>query len=87
MYTELNSIKPSMLAEATRNAKKAAEEFSHESSVKIGKLRKASQGLFTVTDRDDFLVGQSEGGGYYSSNVNDLYKKIRVVINVEYSIQ
>lgn len=86
IFTGLNEIKPEMLAEATRNAKKAAQEFTAESGVEIGDLRKASQGLFSIMDRDDYLSGQGEGG-YYGSNTSDIIKKVRVVVNVDYSIR
>jgi len=86
VFTKLNDIKPEMLAEATRNAKDAALEFAKESNTTLGKMRKASQGLFTVVDRDEVSAAQSEGG-YYASGTNDLFKKVRVVISVDYSIE
>lgn len=86
IFTKLNEIKPAMLSEATRNAKMAAEQFTKESQTQLGKMRKANQGLFSILDRDESLAGGGEGG-YYASGTSDLYKKIRVVISVEYSIQ
>lgn len=82
-FTKLNEIKPEMLSEATRNAKKAAEEFAKESNTKLGNLKKATQGLFTIIDRDNYLSGQTE----YGMSGSDLYKKVRVVVNVDYSIK
>lgn len=87
LFTGLNEIKPQMLKEATQNARIAAEEFTKESSVRLGNLRKANQGLFTILDRDAYLQGQAGEGGYYGSNTLDLYKKVRVVVSVEYSIE
>jgi len=86
LYTKLNEIKPEMLSEATQNARKAALEFTRESKVSLGDLKKASQGLFTIADRDDFVSGQTGEGGY-GMNVNDIYKKVRVVVNIEYSVE
>lgn len=83
-YTKLNEIKPEMLTDATRNAREAAMQFAKESNSKIGKLKRANQGLFSILDRDQSLSGQSEGG--YASGVNDLMKKVRVVVSVEYSV-
>lgn len=83
-YTKLNEIKPEMLMDATRNARDAATQFAKESNSKIGKLKRANQGLFSILDRDQSLSGQSEGG--YASGVNDLMKKVRVVVSVEYSV-
>ncbi len=82
-FTKLNEIKPDMLSEATRNAKEAAEKFAKESNTRLGHLRKATQGLFTIIDRDDFLSGQTN----YGMSGSDLYKKVRVVVNVDYSIK
>lgn len=86
IFTKLNDIKPAMLTEAIQNAKKAAEQFTKESSTHLGKLKQASQGYFSISDRDAFLAGQ-EGQGGYNPGTSDLYKNVRVVISVEYSIR
>ncbi|MCK9169654.1 MAG: SIMPL domain-containing protein, partial [Treponema sp.] len=56
-FTGLNSIKPEMIAEATKNARAAAEQFAHDSGSKVGKIKSASQGLFTI---DNAAVGLEE---------------------------
>ncbi len=69
LYTELNTIKPLMIEEATKNARQAAEKFAIDSNSKVGKIKKATQGMFSIEDRD----------------MNTPYKKIvRVVTTVEY---
>ena len=69
LFTDLNRIKPSMIESATKNAREAAEKFASDSKSKAGKIKKATQGLFTIEDRD----------------MNTPYKKIvRVVTTVEY---
>ncbi|MGI2298788.1 SIMPL domain-containing protein [Candidatus Cardinium hertigii] len=50
IFTDLNKIKPSMIREATINAKKAAEQFTADANVPLGKLRNASQGAFSIED-------------------------------------
>ena len=71
-YTGLNKIKPQMIEEATKNARQAAEKFAEDSDSKLGKIRKAYQGQFSITDRDD----------------NTPYiKKVRVVTTVDYSLE
>jgi len=51
-FTGLNDIKPQMIEEATKNARLAAEKFAIDSGSKLGKIRDASQGQFTISDRD-----------------------------------
>jgi hypothetical protein len=69
LFTGLNKIKPEMIAEATKNARKAAEQFAKDSGSKVGTIRKAQQGLFSIEDRDRNTPDQ---------------KKVRVVTTVEY---
>lgn len=51
-FTGLNDIKPQMIEEATKNARLAAEKFAIDSGSKLGKIRDASQGQFSISDRD-----------------------------------
>lgn len=86
IFTKLNDIKPEMLTEATQNAKRAAEQFTSESGTKLGGLRRANQGFFSIIDRNAFLSSSSDDEGY-GSNSMDIYKKVRVVVNVEYAVE
>ena len=52
LYTKLNEIKPDMIEEATRNAREAAEKFARDSDSKVGKIKSANQGLFSIQNRD-----------------------------------
>ncbi|MGP1515856.1 MAG: SIMPL domain-containing protein [Bacteroidales bacterium] len=54
-FTKLNDIKPDMIKESIKNAKKAAEEFTISSSAKIKGIKSAYQGQFTITPTDDPL--------------------------------
>ncbi|MDD3743831.1 MAG: hypothetical protein BGP01_10010 [Paludibacter sp. 47-17] len=71
-FTKLNDIKPAMIEEATRNARMAAEKFAKDSESKLGKIRDASQGQFTISDRD--------------SNTPYI-KNVRVVTTVNYYLK
>ncbi|MBR0273965.1 MAG: SIMPL domain-containing protein [Bacteroidaceae bacterium] len=51
-FTGLNDIKPEMIAEATKNARKTAERFAEDSDSKLGKIRTADQGQFSIDSRD-----------------------------------
>lgn len=53
-YTDLNSIKPEMIATATANARQAADKFAADSHSNLGKIKTASQGQFSIGDRDQY---------------------------------
>jgi uncharacterized protein len=76
-YTKLNAIKPPMIAEATKDARKSAEQFAKDSGTDVGSIKSATQGYFEVTSRD----GDGEGGW---GATDTPYKKVRVVTTVEY---
>jgi len=69
LYTELNSIKPEMIGEATVDARRAAEQFAKDSGSRVGAIRNAQQGYFQIEVRDAH---------------SPEWKKIRVVTTVEY---
>ncbi|MBQ2458741.1 MAG: SIMPL domain-containing protein [Bacteroidaceae bacterium] len=71
-FTGLNKIKPDMIEESTKNARATAEKFAKDSESKLGKIRSASQGQFSIDNRD----------------INTPYiKRIRVVSTIEYYIE
>jgi hypothetical protein len=53
IFTGLNDLKPSMVEEATKNAREVAEKFARDSDSEVGEIRIARQGLFTISDRDE----------------------------------
>ena len=52
LFTALNDIKPGMIKEATANARASAEKFAQDSQSKVGRIRKATQGVIEIEDRD-----------------------------------
>jgi hypothetical protein len=72
LYTALDQIKPEMIAAATKDARSAAQQFAEDSGSKVGAIRSAQQGYFSIEDRDKFSPEQ---------------KKIRVVTTVEYFLE
>lgn len=52
-FQDINGIKPSMIQEATANARAAAEKFASDSKARVGAIRKASQGALELNDRDE----------------------------------
>ncbi|GAA4051385.1 SIMPL domain-containing protein [Parerythrobacter jejuensis] len=77
-FTQLNKIKPEMVAEATRDARASAEQFAKDSGTDVGSIREATQGYFTIEARD----GEAGGWGVADSP----FKKVRVVTTVNFSI-
>lgn len=71
-YEGLNGIKPEMIEEATKNAREAAEKFAKDSDSRLGKIKTANQGTFSIENRD--------------SNTPYI-KKVRVVTYVTYYLK
>ncbi len=69
LYTDLDKVKPEMIAEATRDARRAAQQFAEDSGSRVGGIRNAQQGYFSIENRDAF---------------SPQFKKIRVVTTVQY---
>jgi hypothetical protein len=80
-FTRLNSLKPAMIAEATRNARESAEQFARDSGVDVGRIKSASQGYFSVGARDG-----EECDDCGSSGGSSPFQKVRVVTTVDYDI-
>jgi hypothetical protein len=52
LFKSLNAIKPEMIEEATKNAREVAEKFAADSDSRLGRIKTANQGLFSINDRD-----------------------------------
>lgn len=68
-YTKLNDIKVEMIKEASSNARASAQQFADDSQSVLGKIKSATQGQISISDRDP--------------NTPHI-KKIRVVTSVAY---
>ena len=75
-FSGLNTIKPVMLDEATKSAHEAARSFAKNADASLGYIRRATQGLFTITDANS---------NYDSGTA--IMKKVRVVTTVEYQLK
>jgi hypothetical protein len=69
LFNQLNEVKPAMIEEATNKAREVALKFASDSKSRLGKIKQASQGQFSITDRD---------------KNNPHIKLVRVVSTVEY---
>jgi len=78
LFTRLNDVKPEMIAEATANAREAAEQFAKDSGSRIGGIRRANQGLFVILPRDQAPGIQEE---------RQRTKIVRVVTTIDYLLR
>lgn len=69
LFTGLEAIKPEMIAEATADARRAAAQFAADSEAKVGAIRSARQGVFSIGERDPSMPE---------------IKLVRVVTSIEY---
>jgi hypothetical protein len=84
-FTGLNSIKPDMITEATRNARAAAERFAMDAGSSVGTIRQATQGVFSILPADSGVPADSENGPSFGNDSDSsLMKTVRVVTEVEY---
>jgi len=81
VFTRLNELKPQMIAEANRNARRSAEQFARDSGAEVGRIKTASQGYFSVGARDGDTC---EDCG--SSGSDSPFQKVRVVTTIDYDI-
>jgi len=68
------------VAEATKDARAAAEQFAKDSGTGVGGIKSATQGYFEINARD----GDSGGGG---GQTDTPFKKVRVVTTVDFYLR
>lgn len=71
-FSDLNSIKPQMLAEAIDNARDTAAQFADKAGSAVGEVTRGNQGVFEIGDKDP---GSPE------------YKKIRLVSTLRFLLK
>lgn len=70
-YTDFKKAKPKMMDEAIANARQTAEQFAQQAGCGLGRLENASQGVFSIENRDE--------------NTPNI-KQLRVVTTVTYAL-
>lgn len=73
IFTGLNAIKPSLIAQATQAARASAEQFAEDSGATVGAIASANQGVIVILPRDGEQSEQLERD-----------KLVRVVSTIEY---
>jgi hypothetical protein len=80
-FTQLDAIRPSMLAEATRSARAVAQQFALDSASRLGPIRRANQGAFEILPRD------SSGSQDAFLEPRSINKTIRLVSTIDYYLE
>jgi hypothetical protein len=78
-FTDLNAVKPPMIAAATKNAREGAEQFAKDSGARVGSIKSASQGYFSIIPRD----GDTSGTMASASP----FQKVRVVTTIDFFLE
>lgn len=78
VFSELNKLKPEMIADATARAREAATQFAHDSHSDVGGIRQANQGIFEILPRD-----QAPG----ITQESQIAKVVRVVATIDYYLK
>ena len=76
-FTRLNSIKPEMIAAATKDARAGAEQFAKDSDSRVGGIKSASQGYFSILPRDGETMHENSSP----------YQKVRVVTTIDFYLE
>ena len=77
LFTRLNEIRPSMLAQATTNARATAEQFAADAGAKLGPITRAEQGAIKVLPRGGHDAGPARA---------HRHKTVRVVSSVTFRL-
>jgi len=82
-FNGLNALKPDMITEATKNARSSADRFAQDSGSKVGEIRSANQGVFSISAAN---AGSATGdeGTVDTSGDGSIMKKVRVVSTIDY---
>ncbi len=78
LFTKLNDVKPDMIAEATKNAREAADQFAADSGAEVGGIRRAYQGVFQILPRDN---------SYAVPAAQQINKTVRVVSTLDFYLE
>lgn len=80
IFNGLNDIKISMIEQATKNATAAGEQFAHDADARLGKIKSANQGVFSIESRDPT-------DSWSSNERQAINKKVRVVATITFYLK
>ncbi len=74
-FTRFSDLRTDMIAEATQSARQSALQFAKDSGSRVGEIRNAVQGAFSITSPNEEY-----------NEVGSLLKKVRVVTTVTFNL-
>ena len=80
IFNGLNEIKISMIEQATKNATAAGQQFAKDADAKLGKIKSANQGVFSIESRDPT-------DSWSSNERQSINKKVRVVATITFYLK
>ncbi len=85
VFPELNSIKPQLIAESTKNARISGEQFANDSQAQLGKIKTASQGQITIAGRNYYY--DEDGVEQTEKPAEPFIQKARVVSTIVFFLE
>lgn len=82
-YTKLSELKIDLLAKASADAKLRAETIAKNSGSSLGKIKKATMGVFQITGQNS-NEDYSYGGAFNTSSRN---KTASITIKIDYAVE
>lgn len=80
IFNGLNDIKIAMIEQATKNAQQAGEQFAKDADAKLGDIKTANQGVFSIESRDPV-------DRWSNDEKQSINKKVRVVSTVTFYLK
>ncbi len=80
-FTKLNDMKVQMIGEASKDAKKRAEQLANNTGSSVGGLKSAEQGVFQITP-----LHSTEVSDFGSYDLSSIKKSIKAVVTMQYYI-
>jgi uncharacterized protein len=82
-YTKLSELKVDLLAKASADAKQRAETIAKNAGSGLGKIKKASMGVFQITGQNS-NEDYSYGGAFNTSSKN---KTASITIKIDFAVE
>jgi len=82
-YTKLSELKVDLLAKASADAKQRAETIAKNAGSSLGKIKKATMGVFQITGQNS-NEDYSYGGAFNTSSKN---KTASITVNIDFAVE